>query len=115
MISVVVFICRICTNNERKYTKLLFTELILTILRIPPVAYSARTTVVYRSEQGLLPRFGFGVFLINLIFRILDFVGHALLNAGYDPRRFLQKGLSRRTKFIYGIATFLVYFAYIPF
>lgn len=115
MLSVVVFICRICTNNERKYTKLLLTELILTILRIPPVAYSARTTVAYRSAQGLLPRFGFGVFLINLIFRILDFVGHALLNAGYDPRRFLQKGLTRRRKFIYGIATFLVYFAYIPF
>ncbi|GAP90642.2 hypothetical protein SAMD00023353_4800420 [Rosellinia necatrix] len=115
MISVVVFICRICTNNEIKYTRLLFAELILTILRIPPVAYSARTTVAYRTGQGLLPRFGFGVFLINLIFRILDFVGHALLNSGYDPRRFLQKGLSRRTKIIYGVATFLVYFAYIPF
>ncbi|KAI1743858.1 hypothetical protein F4680DRAFT_323019 [Xylaria scruposa] len=115
MISVVVFIFRICTNNERKYTRLLFTELILTILRIPPVAYSARSTVLRKSSQGVLPRFGFGIFLINLIFRILDFVGHALLNAGYDPRRFLQRGLRRRMKFIYGVATFLVYFAYIPF
>ncbi|KAI1169524.1 hypothetical protein F4777DRAFT_572871 [Nemania sp. FL0916] len=115
MVSVVVFICRICTNNDRKYTRLLLIELILTILRIPPVAYSARTTVAYRASQGLLPRFGFGVFLINLIFRILDFIGHALLNAGYDPRRFLQKGLNRRTKCLYGVATFLVYFAYIPF
>ncbi|KAI0096872.1 hypothetical protein GGR51DRAFT_490089 [Nemania sp. FL0031] len=66
MISVGVFICRICTNNERKYTRLLLTELILTILRIPPVAYSARTTVAYRRNQGLLLRFGLGVFLINL-------------------------------------------------
>ncbi|KAI1159490.1 hypothetical protein F5B18DRAFT_664505 [Nemania serpens] len=66
MISVVVFICRICTNNEPKYRRLLFMELILTILRIPPVAYSARTTVAYRLSQGLLPRFGFGIFLINL-------------------------------------------------
>lgn len=115
MISVAVFVCRICTNNERKYTRLLLTELILTILRIPPVAYSARTTVANHVNRGLLLRFGLGVFLINLIFRILDFIGHALLNAGYDPRRFLQKGLSRRRKCIYGIATFLVYFAYIPF
>ncbi|KAI0973765.1 hypothetical protein F4678DRAFT_425812 [Xylaria arbuscula] len=66
MISVVVFICRICTNNERKYRRLLFIELILTILRIPPVAYSARSTVTYRQSLGLLPRFGFGIFLINL-------------------------------------------------
>ncbi|KAI1183901.1 hypothetical protein F5B17DRAFT_414294 [Nemania serpens] len=115
MVSVGVFICRICTNNEDKYRRLLFMELILTILRIPPVAYSARTTVTYRLSQGLLPRFGFGIFLINLIFRLLDFIGHALLNAGYDPRRFLQKGLSRRRKCLYGVATFLVYFAYIPF
>ncbi|KAI1117652.1 hypothetical protein F5Y14DRAFT_401380 [Nemania sp. NC0429] len=115
MISVGVFIRRICTNNEDKYRRLLFMELILTILRIPPVAYSARTTVAYRLSQGLLPRFGFGIFLINLIFRVLDFIGHALLNAGYDPRRFLQKGLSRRRKCLYGVMTFLVYFAYIPF
>ncbi|KAI0400748.1 hypothetical protein F4802DRAFT_583873 [Xylaria palmicola] len=115
MVSVIVFIRRISTNNEIKYTRLLFAELLLTILRIPPVAYSARSTVIYRANVGLLPRFGFGIFVINLIFRILDFVGHALLNAGYDPRRFLQKGLRRRTKFIYGVATFLVYFAYIPF
>lgn len=66
MISVVVFIFRICTNNEQKYSRLLFTELILTVLRIPPVAYSARSTVVYKHSLGLLPRFGFGVFLINL-------------------------------------------------
>ncbi|KAI0486726.1 hypothetical protein F4859DRAFT_312164 [Xylaria cf. heliscus] len=66
MISVVVFIFRIGTNNERKYTRLLFTELLLTILRIPPVAYSARSTVVQRANEGLLPRFGFGIFLINL-------------------------------------------------
>ncbi|KAI0533777.1 hypothetical protein GGR58DRAFT_95416 [Xylaria digitata] len=115
MLSVGVFACRICTNNERKYTKLLFTELILTILRIPPVAYSARSTIAFRTDPGVLTRFGFGIFLINLIFRILDFVGHAFLNAGYDPRRFLQRGLNRRTKVLYGIATFLVYFAYIPF
>ncbi|KAI2624496.1 hypothetical protein GGS21DRAFT_532559 [Xylaria nigripes] len=115
MISVVVFIFRICTSNERKYVRLLFTELILTILRIPPVAYSAHTTVLFRLQHGLLPKFGLGIFVINLIFRILDFIGHALLNSGYDPRRFLQKGLPRRTKLVYGIATFLVYFAYIPF
>ncbi|KAI0444670.1 hypothetical protein F4803DRAFT_510863 [Xylaria telfairii] len=115
MISVVVFVFRIGTNDERKYTRLLFAELLLTILRIPPVAYSARSTVVQRASHGLLPRFGFGIFLINLVFRILDFVGHALLNAGYDPRRFLQRGLRRRMKYVYGVATFLVYFAYIPF
>ncbi|KAI1427668.1 hypothetical protein F5Y12DRAFT_736375 [Xylaria sp. FL1777] len=66
MISVIVFIFRICTNNERRYTRLLFTELILTILRIPPVAFSARSTVAYRTSLGLLPRFGFGIFVINL-------------------------------------------------
>ncbi|KAI1432965.1 hypothetical protein GGR50DRAFT_688590 [Xylaria sp. CBS 124048] len=69
MISVVVFIFRICTNNERKYVRLLFTELILTILRIPPVAYTAHTTVVYKLQQGLLPKFGFGIFVINLFHR----------------------------------------------
>ncbi|KAI0202922.1 hypothetical protein F4808DRAFT_61740 [Astrocystis sublimbata] len=115
MISVAVFICRICTNNERKYTRLLFTELVLTVLRIPPVAYSARTTVLHRTNDGSLAKFGFGIFLINLVFRVLDFVGHALLNSGYDPRRFLQRGLRKRMKFVFGIATFLVYFAYIPF
>ncbi|KAI8628119.1 hypothetical protein F5Y19DRAFT_439700 [Xylariaceae sp. FL1651] len=115
MLSVVVFLFRICTNDERRYVRALFMELILTILRLPPVAYSARTTVVYRLQAGLLPKFGFGIFLINLIFRVLDFLGHALLNTGYDPRRFLQKGLSRRKKVLYGICTFLVYFAYIPF
>ncbi|KAI1822226.1 hypothetical protein F4861DRAFT_412452 [Xylaria intraflava] len=66
MTSVVVFIFRMCTNNERKYVRLLFTELILTVLRIPPVAYTAHTTVIYRVQQGLLPKFGFGVFVINL-------------------------------------------------
>ncbi|KAI1349017.1 hypothetical protein F5Y01DRAFT_317216 [Xylaria sp. FL0043] len=66
MISVVVFIFRICSNDEVKYSRLLFTELLLTVLRLPPVAYSARSTVVFRANLGLLPRFGFGVFLINL-------------------------------------------------
>ncbi|KAK5625311.1 hypothetical protein RRF57_001027 [Xylaria bambusicola] len=66
MISVAVFIFRICTNNEKKYSRLLFTELVLTVLRIPPVAYSARSTVVIRNNAGLIPEVGFGVFLINL-------------------------------------------------
>ncbi|KAI0903292.1 hypothetical protein F4824DRAFT_490160 [Ustulina deusta] len=66
MVSVIIFTLRVCTNNERKYTRLLFTELLLTVFRIPPVAYSARSTVAFRTALGLLPRFGFGVFLINL-------------------------------------------------
>ncbi|KAI1271169.1 hypothetical protein F5Y07DRAFT_27150 [Xylaria sp. FL0933] len=66
MISVVVFIFRICSNDEVKYSRLLFTELLLTVFRLPPVAYSARSTVAFRAGLGVLPRFGFGVFLINL-------------------------------------------------
>ncbi|KAI1331556.1 hypothetical protein F5Y16DRAFT_270865 [Xylariaceae sp. FL0255] len=66
MASVAVFVYRIYTSNERRYRKALFIEFLLTIVRLPPVAYSAHTTVVVRLQAGLLPRFGFGVFLINL-------------------------------------------------
>ncbi|KAI3318990.1 hypothetical protein HD806DRAFT_299593 [Xylariaceae sp. AK1471] len=69
MLSVTVFVFRIGATNERKYARLLFIELILTVLRIPPVAYSARTTVVQRLQAGLLPKFSFGIFLINLLHR----------------------------------------------
>ncbi|KAI1813652.1 hypothetical protein GGS20DRAFT_465231 [Poronia punctata] len=69
MISVTVFAFRICTTNEQTYARLLFTELVLTLLRIPPVAYAARTTVVYRVQAGLLPKFSFGIFFINLLHR----------------------------------------------
>ncbi|KAI1260235.1 hypothetical protein F5Y18DRAFT_420195 [Xylariaceae sp. FL1019] len=66
MISVAAFIFRIYTTDERRYARALFIELVLTILRIPPVAYTARSSVVARTNAGLLPRFGFGVFVINL-------------------------------------------------
>ncbi|KAI0389928.1 hypothetical protein F5Y17DRAFT_94846 [Xylariaceae sp. FL0594] len=66
MLSVTVFGFRICTSNERTYARLLFVELILTVLRLPPVAYAAHTTIVFRLQAGLLPKFSFGIFFINL-------------------------------------------------
>lgn len=62
-----IFVVRVGTTNELTYTRALAAELIITFIRIPPVTYTARETVISESTQGgPLPRFGFGVFLINL-------------------------------------------------
>ncbi|KAI5864381.1 hypothetical protein GGS23DRAFT_496977 [Durotheca rogersii] len=116
MVALCVFFIRISTSNDRTYIQALATELIITIIRIPPVTYTARETVISESNQGgPLPKFGFGVFLINLIFRILDLVGYSLLNCGYDPRNIFLSGLPLRKKILYGFCTFMVWFAFIPF
>lgn len=58
---------RVGTKNEATYTRALAIELVITIIRIPPVTYTARETIISETTQGgPLPKFGFGVFLINL-------------------------------------------------
>ncbi|CAJ2509322.1 Uu.00g143480.m01.CDS01 [Anthostomella pinea] len=113
--AVGVFLVRISTTTEKTYARALAGELVICIVRLPPTVYSARETVITRLQVGLLPKFGFGVFLINLIFRFLDFMGHALLNGGYDPRSVFLKGLPSQKKLLYMFCTFMVWFAYIPF
>ncbi|KAI1781272.1 hypothetical protein F4818DRAFT_436464 [Hypoxylon cercidicola] len=67
IIALVIFTIRVGTTNEVTYTRALATELIITFIRIPPVTYTARETIISETTQGgPLPKFGFGVFLINL-------------------------------------------------
>ncbi|KAI4868820.1 hypothetical protein F4820DRAFT_89126 [Hypoxylon rubiginosum] len=116
IIALVIFTIRVGTTNEVTYTRALATELVITFIRIPPVTYTARETIISETTQGgPLPKFGFGVFLINLIFRFLDMVGYTLLNCGYDPRSIFLGGLPLRKKLLYGFCTFMVWFAFIPF
>ncbi|KAI1381580.1 hypothetical protein F4677DRAFT_440796 [Hypoxylon crocopeplum] len=116
ILALIIFVIRVGTTNEITYTRALAAELIITFIRIPPVTYTARETVISETTQGgPLPRFGFGVFLINLIFRILDMVGYTLLNCGYDPRSIFLGSLPLRKKLLYGFCTFMVWFAFIPF
>ncbi|KAI0018216.1 hypothetical protein F4780DRAFT_781649 [Xylariomycetidae sp. FL0641] len=114
VIALVAFFVRLGITNQRTYAIALAIELLITLIRIPPVAYSARGAIVYRN-RGSLPRFGFGVFLLNLIFRFLDVLGYGLLNWGYDPRRVFLASLPMRKKILYGSCTLLVWFAFIPF
>ncbi|KAI1084813.1 hypothetical protein F5B20DRAFT_222138 [Whalleya microplaca] len=116
IVALVIFVIRTGTTNNRTYTRALATELMITFLRIPPVTYTARETVISESTQpGALPKFSFGVFLINLLFRLLDMVGYLLLNCGYDPQNIFQTGLTMKKKLLYGSCTFMVWFAFIPF
>ncbi|KAI0475406.1 hypothetical protein GGR56DRAFT_512052 [Xylariaceae sp. FL0804] len=115
ILAVIAFVIRICTTTEKTYARALATEMVVATIRLPPVTYTLRETVIKRLQVGLLPKFGFGVFLINLVFRLLDFMGHALLNCGYDPRKLFLAGLSWRKKLLFGFCTFMVWFAYIPF
>ncbi|XXG96909.1 hypothetical protein Hte_003200 [Hypoxylon texense] len=67
IIALVIFTIRVGTTNEVTYTRALATELVITFIRIPPVTYTARETIISETTQGgPLPKFGFGVFLINL-------------------------------------------------
>lgn len=116
VIAVMIFVVRVGTTNEVTYTRALAVELVITFIRIPPVTYTARETVISETTQGgPLPKFGFGVFLINLIFRLLDTVGYTLLNCGYDPRNIFLGPMPLRKKLLYGFCTFMVWFAFIPF
>ncbi|KAI1767007.1 hypothetical protein GGR53DRAFT_518632 [Hypoxylon sp. FL1150] len=116
VVALIIFTIRVGTKNELTYTRALATELVITFIRIPPVTYTARETIISETTQGgPLPKFGFGVFLINLVFRILDMIGYTLLNCGYDPRNIFLGGLSLRSKLLYGFCTFMVWFAFIPF
>ncbi|KAH9992875.1 hypothetical protein F4779DRAFT_631925 [Xylariaceae sp. FL0662B] len=116
IVALVIFVIRTGTTNNRTYTRALATELVITFIRIPPVTYTARETVISENTQpGALPKFSFGVFLINLIFRLLDMVGYLLLNCGYDPQNIFQAGLTMRKKVLYASCTFMVWFAFIPF
>ncbi|KAI2624548.1 hypothetical protein GGS26DRAFT_202848 [Hypomontagnella submonticulosa] len=116
ILALSIFVVRVGTQNELTYTRALAAELVITFIRIPPVTYTARETVISETTQGgPLPRFGFGVFLINLIFRVLDVFGYTLLNFGYDPRKIFLGGLPLRKKLLYGFCTFMVWFAFIPF
>ncbi|KAI1206192.1 uncharacterized protein F4807DRAFT_440214 [Annulohypoxylon truncatum] len=116
ILALCIFVIRVGTTNEQTYTRALASELIITFIRIPPVTYTARETVISETTQGgPLPKFGFGVFLINLIFRLLDMVGYTLLNCGYDPRSIFLGGLPLKKKLLYGFCTFMVWFAFIPF
>ncbi|KAI1091128.1 hypothetical protein F5B19DRAFT_493657 [Rostrohypoxylon terebratum] len=116
ILALCIFVVRVGTTNEQTYTRALASELIITFIRIPPVTYTARETVISETTQGgPLPKFGFGVFLINLIFRLLDMVGYTLLNCGYDPRSIFLGGLPLKKKLLYGFCTFMVWFAFIPF
>ncbi|KAI1344437.1 hypothetical protein F5Y15DRAFT_366605 [Xylariaceae sp. FL0016] len=115
VLAVAVFMIRITTKTEKTYARAIAIELFITIIRLPPVAYTARETILTRLQAGLFPKFGFGVFLINLVFRFLDFVGHVLLNGGYDPRKVFLANLPKRKKTLFAIGTVMVWFAYIPF
>ncbi|OTB04270.1 hypothetical protein M426DRAFT_321107 [Hypoxylon sp. CI-4A] len=116
ILALCIFTVRVGTLNELTYTRALAAELVITFIRIPPVTYTARETVISENTQGgPLPKFGFGVFLINLIFRLLDVIGYTLLNCGYDPRSIFLGGLSLKKKLLYGFCTFMVWFAFIPF
>ncbi|KAI1404416.1 hypothetical protein F4819DRAFT_494775 [Hypoxylon fuscum] len=116
ILALIIFTIRVGTHNELTYTRALAAELVITFIRIPPVTYTARETVISETTQGgPLPKFGFGVFLINLVFRFLDMVGYTLLNCGYDPRNIFLGGLPLRKKLLYGFCTFMVWFAFIPF
>ncbi|KAI0181244.1 hypothetical protein GGR52DRAFT_25364 [Hypoxylon sp. FL1284] len=67
ILALVIFTIRVGTTNEVTYTRALATELVITFIRIPPVTYTARETIISETTQGgPLPKFGFGVFLINL-------------------------------------------------
>ncbi|XDG03780.1 hypothetical protein ABKA04_003395 [Annulohypoxylon sp. FPYF3050] len=67
ILALCIFVVRVGTTNEQTYTRALASELIITFIRIPPVTYTARETVISETTQGgPLPKFGFGVFLINL-------------------------------------------------
>ncbi|KAI8960016.1 hypothetical protein F5Y11DRAFT_358800 [Daldinia sp. FL1419] len=116
VVAVMIFVVRVGTASEVTYTRALAVELVITFIRIPPVTYTARETVISETTQGgPLPKFGFGVFLINLIFRFLDTVGYTLLNCGYDPRNIFLGPMPMRKKLLYGFCTFMVWFAFIPF
>ncbi|KAI2632256.1 hypothetical protein GGR54DRAFT_582835 [Hypoxylon sp. NC1633] len=116
VLALMIFTIRISTTSEVTYTRALAIELIITFIRMPPVTYTARNTVISENSQGgPLPRFSFGVFLINLVFRFLDMVGYTLLNCGYDPRSIFLGSLPLRKKLLYGFCTFMVWFAFIPF
>ncbi|ORY56302.1 uncharacterized protein BCR38DRAFT_117128 [Pseudomassariella vexata] len=113
-----LLIVRICTVDEQKYSWALATELGMTVVRIPPVIYTARESVVPEkySSSRLLPllQFASGIFLLNLVMRFLDTIGYALLYFGYDPRNFLLVGLSKRRKILYACCTSLVWWACVP-
>ncbi|KAH8682627.1 hypothetical protein BX600DRAFT_506205 [Xylariales sp. PMI_506] len=113
IIALTLFMIRSCTSDEQKYAYALSAELFMTIVRIPPVCYTARETV--RSPQlGVLPKFSLGVFLLNLILRYVDTLGYTLLYFGYDPRSMFRANLSRGQKYLYYMCTFIVWCAFIP-
>ncbi|KAI0121103.1 hypothetical protein BJ170DRAFT_688187 [Xylariales sp. AK1849] len=112
-VALCLFILRTCTADHQKYTYALAAELMMTIVRIPPVCYTARETIS-TPQLGTMPKFALGIFLLNLIFRFVDTIGYTLLYFGYDPRGMFLAGLPRRKKIMYYTGTFIVWCAFIP-
>ncbi|KAI4594501.1 hypothetical protein KJ359_008290 [Pestalotiopsis sp. 9143b] len=113
VVALTLFIIRTCAHDEQKYTYALAAELMMTIVRIPPVCYTARETI-QTTAVGPMPRFALGIFLLNLVFRFVDTVGYTLLYFGYDPRKMFLAGLSWKQQAFYTSATFIVWCAFIP-
>lgn len=113
VVALTLFIIRTCAHDEQKYTYALAAELMMTIVRIPPVCYTARETI-QTTAVGPMPRFALGIFLLNLIFRFVDTIGYTLLYFGYDPRKMFLAGLSWQQQTLYTTATFIVWCAFIP-
>jgi hypothetical protein len=62
-----MFMVRTCTADDQTYAYALAAELMMTFVRIPPVCYTARETIISERQQwGALPRFALGIFLLNL-------------------------------------------------
>ncbi|KAI1845570.1 hypothetical protein JX265_011680 [Neoarthrinium moseri] len=113
IVALALFIIRTCAHDEQKYTYALAAELMMTVVRIPPVCYTARETV-NTPNVTFMSKFALGIFLLNLVFRFVDTVGYTLLYFGYDPRSMFIAGLSLRKKMVYMLCTFVVWCAFIP-
>lgn len=113
VLALCLFIIRTCSHDEQKYTYALAAELMMTIVRIPPVCYTARETI-QTPAVGVMPKFALGIFLLNLIFRFVDTIGYTLLYLGYDPRKMFLAGLSWKKQSLYTMCTFIVWCAFIP-
>lgn len=62
-----MFMVRTCTADEQTYAYALAAELGMTIVRIPPVCFTARETLRTQGTQwSPMARFALGIFLMNL-------------------------------------------------